>query len=61
MLCARDPPTESEYVPRAETSLLGPPREETAGIGLLSCSWYQCCQLNKVTSIQRKLRDLCRT
>ena len=35
VLWARDPPTESEKVPRAETSLLGPPLKKL--FGLVSC------------------------
>src|SRR4051812_3995988 len=36
VLCGREPPTESEYEPRVETSLLGPPLKKL--LGFVSCT-----------------------
>ena len=58
VLWARDPPTESEYVPRAETSLLGPPLKKLLGLVSWVVPGSQCRQLNEVAAVQGKLRDL---
>src|ERR1700735_3068643 len=56
--CSREPPEESENEPRVAASLLAGAGEKTAGGGGGSRARRQGGQLNKVATIQRKVRDL---
>ena len=58
VLLARDPPTESENDPRAETSLLGPPLKKL--LGLVSCvgAGSERGELDEVAAVQRKFGHL---
>ena len=58
VLEARDPPTEREKVPRADTSLLGPPLKKLLGVSLLRRARRERCQLDKVAAVQREVGDL---
>ncbi len=61
VLFAREPPTDSEKDPRAETSELGPPLKEAIGIGLLRGARRQRGKLHEVAAVQGELRDLLRS
>ena len=58
---AREPPTERENEPRAETSLLGPPLKKLPVLGLLRGSGCECGELDEVAAIQGQIGDLLRS
>ena len=60
VLWAREPPTESEKVPRVETSLLAPPLKKLTGLVSWSGAWSERRQLDEVASVQREVGNLFR-
>jgi hypothetical protein len=61
VLFAREPPTESENEPRADTSLSAPPLKKTVRVGFLSSARGEGGKLDKIPSVQGKLRYLLRS
>ena len=60
VLWAREPPTESEKVPRVATSLLAAPIEEAVRVGFLGGARRESCQLHKVAAVEREIGHLLR-
>ena len=57
MLCSREPPTESEKVPRVAASLLAASVKKLAGLVDCSGAGSKGCELDEVAAIEREVGD----
>ena len=61
VLWAREPPTDNEYDPRVETSLLGPPLKKLLGLVSWVVPGRERRQLHEVAAVQGEIGDLLRS